>query len=99
MFENLAAMKLSYILHEIANPLGVIGVVLVLIAYLLLQLDRLSQNAVSYSLLNLIGSMLILYSLYFYWNLASGVIEAAWLLISLYGLIKSIYYYRLKRSH
>lgn len=88
-------MRLGYIFHEVSNTVGIIGVILVLIAYLLLQLDRLSQDAISYSLLNVIGSILILYSLYFYWNLASGVIEAAWLIISIYGLVKAV---RLRRT-
>lgn len=84
-------MKLTYLLHEAANPIGIVGVVLVLVAYLLLQLDRLSQDSVSYSLLNTVGSIFILYSLFFFWNLASGVIEISWLVISLFGLVKSIY--------
>ena len=96
MSVNLEVMKLGYV-FETANIIGVIGVILVLTAYLLLQLDRLSQDAISYSLLNVVGSILILYSLYFYWNLASGIIETAWLIISLYGLIKSIRLYQFKR--
>lgn len=90
MFVNLEAMKLGYVFHEIANPIGIVGVVLVLIAYTLLQIDRMSQDSIAYSLLNVIGSVLILYSLCYYWNLASGIIEIAWLIISIYGLCKSI---------
>ncbi len=86
---------MDYFLHEIANPIGIVGVVLVLIAYLFLQLDRMSQDSVTYSMLNVIGSIFILYSLFFFWNLASGIIEVAWLIISIYGLIKA---YRLKRG-
>jgi membrane-bound ClpP family serine protease len=76
-------------LEKFANILGVIGVFMVLLAYVLLQVGKMKSAWVSYSLLNLIGSGLILISLYFYWNLASGVIEIAWFLISLYGLINS----------
>lgn len=83
-------MKLSYLFHEIANPVGIFGVALILLAYLLLQMGRMSQNSVGYSLLNLIGALFILYSLFFYWNLASVIIEVAWLLISIYGLLRSI---------
>jgi membrane-bound ClpP family serine protease len=78
-------------LHENANTIGVIGVFLVLLAYLLLQLNRISAESLNYSLLNTIGSAFILISLYFYWNLASGIIEIAWLIISLYGLMKTIH--------
>lgn len=72
------------------NTIGIVGVLLVLLAYLLLQLDRLSQSSIMFSFLNFIGSIFILVSLYFTWNLASGVIEIAWLIISLFGLIKSL---------
>lgn len=74
------------------NTIGIIGVILVLVAYLLLQIDKLKQDSVTYSLLNLVGSFLILVSLYFTWNLASGIIEIAWFLISLFGLIKAFYF-------
>jgi len=84
-------MKLNYLFHEVANPVGIVGVIIILIAYLLLQLDRMSQDSVFYSLLNTIGSVLILYSLYFYWNLPSGIIEIAWLLISIFGLFKAFH--------
>lgn len=69
---------------------GIIGVGFVLISYLLLQIDRIEPKSVSYSLLNLVGAFLILISLYFTFNLASFIIEIAWLLISAYGLIKAI---------
>lgn len=70
--------------------IGIIGVGFVLISYLLLQIDRIEPKSVSYSLLNLVGAFLILISLYFTFNLASFIIEIAWLLISAYGLIKAL---------
>ena len=78
------------------NLIGMIGVVMVLAAYLLLQLDRLSQDSITYSLSNFVGSIFILVSLHFTWNLASYVIEVAWLAISLFGLGKAIYLRRKK---
>ena len=80
------------------NVIGIIGVVLVLIAYLLLQIDKLSQDSITFSLLNFVGSIFILTSLYFSWNLPSGIIEIAWLLISFFGLNKAIYLY-VKKAH
>lgn len=75
---------------EIANVLGIIGVIVLLAAYLLIQTNRMSSASISYSLLNAIGSFLILVSLFFFWNLPAGIIEIAWLIISLYGLAKAI---------
>ncbi len=82
------------------NEIGMVGVVLVLFAYFMLQVGRMSGASVRFSFLNLMGSLLILVSLCYTWNLASGVIEIAWLLISFYGLVKSTrIYYSSKEKH
>ncbi len=83
-------VKMSF-LQSIANFVGVIGVALVLLAYILLQTGKMKAEWISYSLINAIGSGLILISLYYYRNLASCIIEVAWFIISLYGLVKSIF--------
>ncbi len=81
---------MSDFIGGLVNFLGVVGVILVLTAYILIQTNRMSSATVSFSFLNTLGSFLILISLCFYWNLASGIIEGAWLIISLYGLVKAI---------
>jgi len=72
------------------DSLGIGGVVIILIAYLLLQLERLSVQDWRYSAANGLGAVLILISLYFSFNLASFLIEIAWLLISIFGLFKAL---------
>ncbi len=71
--------------------IGNVGVLLMVIAYLLLQLDKLSSSAVSYLLLNAAGAILVIISLLFRFNLSAFFMEAFWLLISLYGLSKSLF--------
>jgi hypothetical protein len=61
---------------------GFIGVLLIIVAYLLLQLDKLP----SYSLLNAAGALLIIVSLLFKFNFSAFLIEVFWFLISLLGL-------------
>lgn len=78
--------------------IGNIGVLLILVAYLLLQLNILNSNMVKFSLLNLIGAFLILVSLYFEFNLSAFLIEFFWLLISLIGVLKSLKQYFSKRT-
>jgi len=73
---------------ELANVVGLVGVALVVITYLLLQLGRVRVEQLRYSLLNAIASLLVLVSLMAHWNLSSVVIEGFWLLISLYGCAK-----------
>jgi hypothetical protein len=68
------------------DVVGNIGVLLILTAYLLLQIDRIESNSAGYSLLNSLGAGLVLASLLGAFNLAAFVLEAFWLLISLWGL-------------
>ena len=69
---------------------GFIGVLLIVAAYLLLQLDKLPSSSPSYSMLNAAGALLIILSLTFKFNLSAFIVEAFWLLISLFGLTKSL---------
>ena len=69
---------------------GNLGVLLMVIAYLLLQLEKLSSSALSYLLLNAVGAIMVMISLMFRFNLSAFLMEAFWLLISLYGLAKPL---------
>jgi hypothetical protein len=79
-------MILVYGLHDFV---GNIRVLLVLLAYVLLQAEKLSANSGLYSAVNALDAVLIMVSLYVDFNLSSFVIEVAWLLISMYGLVKA----------
>ena len=72
----------------ISNIIGIIGVSLVILSYLLLQVKKITSDSLFYLNSNLFGSIMLLCSLYYHWNLASVVIEIIWILISLYGLVK-----------
>jgi hypothetical protein len=80
-----AAMNMNFDLFDLA---GFIGVLLIVIAYLLLQLDKLPSSSLSFSLLNAAGSLLIILSLIFKFNASAFLIEVFWFLISLIGLSK-----------
>ena len=73
---------------RVSDFIGIIGVLLVLACYFLLQLGMLSLRSFTFSFFNFLGSIFLLFSLFFHWNLASVIIEVAWLLISLYGMIR-----------
>lgn len=68
--------------------LGTLGVAIIILTYVLLQIERVRSDQLIYSLLNAIGASLILVSLYFDFNLPSVVVEVFWLLISLFGIGK-----------
>lgn len=66
--------------------IGISGVMIVVTAYALLQFEKIDPKLFIYSFMNTIGSMMILFSLIYNWNLASFLIELFWILISIYGL-------------
>jgi len=72
----------------IHDLIGILGVVLLLLAYLLLQINKLKSEQIAFPLLNLFGSLMILLSLFYDWNLSAVIIEISWALISIYGIIK-----------
>jgi hypothetical protein len=77
-------------LQEMSNPIGIVGVVLILIAYYYLSIGRWVADSLLYQCLNFAGAWLILYSLYFNWNWASVIIEVAWIVISVIGIYRAL---------
>lgn len=70
--------------------IGNVGVLLMVVAYLLLQLEKLSGSSLSYLALNAIGAAMVIVSLRYRFNFSAFLMEAFWLLISLFGLTKSL---------
>lgn len=71
-----------------ADPIGMIGVTLLLIAYFLLSAGKWSSRDLCYQIFNGLGAALILFSLFFHWNLSAVVIEVVWIMISLMGICR-----------
>lgn len=72
---------------------GNIGVVVLMVAYLMLQLNKLSSAGLAYSVLNAIGASLIIMSLLYDFNFSALLMEVFWVLISFVGIYR---YFRLK---
>jgi hypothetical protein len=68
------------------DVIGNIGVLIILVCYLLLQLNKLASSELSFSVFNGLGALLILISLTYEFNLSAFIIELFWLLISLFGV-------------
>lgn len=81
-----------------SDIVGLIGVLITLIAYFLLQIQRLDAESPAYSLYNAIGSILIIFSLWHKWNLSAFSMESIWLLMSLYGFFRRYLPSKSKRS-
>ena len=78
---------MDYGVHDLVGNLGVLAV---LLTYLLLQAGKMAPDTIRYSASNAVGALLILYSLTQDFNLSAVVIEVVWLLISLYGIARTL---------
>ncbi len=78
---------MNYFWHD---AVGNLGVLLVLACYFLIQTGKLDIRALPYSVLNGVGAILIMVSLFYNFNLSSFVIECAWLAISAYGVVRRL---------
>jgi multidrug transporter EmrE-like cation transporter len=65
---------------------GNVGVVIIVVAYLLLQLDRIKSSDLAYSVLNAAGASLIVVSLIVDFNFSALLMEVFWVLISFIGI-------------
>jgi hypothetical protein len=78
-------MKLP--IYELA---GFVGAAIIVVAYFAMQQRWLSALDWRFPAANVVGSLLILVSLWFEWNFPSVVIEVFWALISFLGLLRSL---------
>ena len=74
---------------DTADIVGIVGSVIFICAFAYANaakvLDKLWFNA-----LNLLGAILLLYSLWFHFNFAAALLEAAWAAIALWGLVGAL---------
>lgn len=75
---------------EFHDIVGAVGVALVIGMYFMLQSGRIEASRPIFSILNAVGSALILISLAYAFNLAAALVEVFWLGISLYGLVRTM---------
>ena len=73
--------------YSLFDFIGNVGVTLIIISYLLLQLDKLKSKDISYSVMNLLGASFVIISLIENFNMSAFVIEVFWVGISMVGII------------
>ena len=69
---------------------GFLGAAIIVVVYFAMQQRWLNALDWRFPAANLLGSLMILVSLWFEWNFPSFVIEVFWVLISLMGLARSL---------
>ncbi|MBA3660489.1 MAG: hypothetical protein H0W64_02060 [Gammaproteobacteria bacterium] len=73
---------------QLADVIGIIGVFIILAAYYLLNIGKMNALNIYYQLMNLVGSVLILFSLFYQWNLPAVIIEVSWIIVSFIGIFR-----------
>jgi predicted membrane protein len=76
---------------DIFQIIGFIGMLFIVYAYFLLQAQKLEHNSLRFQILNLIGAILLIISLLVHFNLGSFMIEVFWIIITVYGILKTKY--------
>ncbi|WP_298851170.1 hypothetical protein [uncultured Ruegeria sp.] len=79
----------------IVDGIGSFGALIVVAAYFATQMRMMNSDDLAFPVINLLGSVLIVYSLLQNFNLASMLIEGFWILISIIGIIQ---HFRLRRA-
>ena len=72
-----------------ADIIGLCGSVLFIGAFLYANISP-AMNKILFNLLNLIGAILLLISLSIHFNLAAFILEVAWAMIAIFGLVTAL---------
>ncbi|MGZ3865965.1 MAG: CBU_0592 family membrane protein [Bacteroidia bacterium] len=71
-----------------ADIINTLGASLILIAFFLLMLKKMTATSYSYLLLNIIGAGLTCYGAYMIGSMPFVVLEGVWCLVAVFGLFK-----------
>jgi len=70
------------------DMVGLVGIVMIVGSYLLLQTGKIRSDDLNYSVFNGLGALCILYSIAFAFNLSAFLVETFWAIISVVGLVR-----------
>jgi len=80
------------------DVVGICGVIISVYYYARVQWQRDFAKRLAYSVGNLVGSLMIIYSLVYNWNIASFLSNMSWGAISLYGIYRCLKYVQLEEK-
>ena len=75
---------------SIPDMIGLVGVGCVVTAYFLISSGRVTGDNIKYHLLNILGSCLLLVSLYYKFNASAVAIQIIWICIGSYGIWRAL---------
>lgn len=71
-----------------SDIIGTLGAIILLLAYYLLQVEKITAEKYQYHSMNLVGAVFVLISLTIKPNAPSILMEIFWALVAVYGLYK-----------
>ena len=71
--------------------IGFVGVFFYLSSYALLNMNRIDGNGNNYKAMNLVAAVCVAISLLEHFNAPSMVIQVVWIVISIFGICKSLW--------
>lgn len=74
--------------NSIPNLIGLVGVFFILLCYFMSQAEWWKHDDYAYLFGNFFGSVCLIISLLYNWNVSSFIIEIVWILITIYGFVK-----------
>ncbi|SLN14014.1 hypothetical protein TRL7639_00189 [Falsiruegeria litorea R37] len=77
------------------DAVGTLGTLIIALAYFATQMRYLNSDDLLFPLVNLLGALLLIYSLSHNFNLASVLMEGFWIIISIVGIVQNL---RARRS-
>ncbi|WP_164503504.1 CBU_0592 family membrane protein [Pleionea sediminis] len=72
------------------DAIGALGSLLIIGAFFFLQIEKIKSDSMSYSILNGLGAVLVLISVFYSFNLAALILQLFWLAISAIGIIRVV---------
>lgn len=79
----------AYLSGTEATVVGLIGSMIFLVAFVYANAAK-KLDPVRFNAMNLAGALMLLVSLSVHFNLAAFVLEAAWALIAIWGLVRAL---------
>ena len=75
---------------DIYQWIGFAGTLLIAWAYFILQMGKYTIDSLPYQILNLVGAILLIISLFVHFNFGSFMMEIFWISITVYGIYKIV---------
>ncbi len=79
---------------NIVDISGWIGTVLILAAYMLLEMDKIEEDTVIYNGMNIVGGLTLLVNTFYYQAYPASALNIAWAAIGFYGIVRGMKFFK-----